>query len=496
MPQSDLTRKLDRKFVSGLAWTTGSKWLIQGVSWASLVVVARLLTPSDFGLVEMAAIVIFFSQTIFDFGLGNAIIQMRELSDATLRQINVLVVTLAFVAYGFVALLAPPIATFFEAEQLRTLLLVNSLVFFLQAGQLVPANALRRDLDYRTLAASEMIQSLFQLSTTLIAAFSGLAFWSLVMGQIAGQSAACIFVNFRRRVGYARPRWNEVREAVRFGTHLGVGQFAQSIYSQSDTLAVGRNLDANMLGNYRMAMSIAVAPIDKVASLISRVTAPMFSHVQDDPALMRRYLLRFTEILTVVAIPASVGMACVAEELVPTAFGTQWAAAIVPLRWLCAIFVFRCFSILIAQAMFALRESRFMMKLALVSAVVMPILFWIASYNGIEAVAAIWLANVPLGIVPASYVLLRRIHLPVGVYLRAALPATASAFLMAIVVLAVRMYIQAELPSIPVYQLLLIEILVGALCYAGILAACFRNRVQQYLQFLITLKSEATPAQP
>src|SRR5205085_12420861 len=119
-------RKLDVAFVGGLAWTAGAKWVTQLVSWVAVLVAARLLSPADFGMVEMAGFVVVLTNVLAEFGLGTTVLQMRELDRSILAQLNTVSFLFSTIAFGFSVALTPLIAAFFRTEQLKLLMIVNS----------------------------------------------------------------------------------------------------------------------------------------------------------------------------------------------------------------------------------------------------------------------------------------------------------------------------------------------------------------------------------
>lgn len=486
MSSPNLTRSLDRKFVSGLAWASASKWLIQVVSWVSSVVVARLLSPKDYGLVELAGVVIVFSQALFQLGIGNAIIQLHELTGSVLRQINSLLFLLASLVYGAVFLTTPLLSSYFDEPLLTDLLLVYSLVFFITAVSIVPTNVIRRNLDYRTLAATEALLSVVQLTVTFVCAMNGMAFWSLVVGQLAGRASATLFVIIKHPIGYSWPYWRDVSVAIRFGYKVALGEFAGAAYTQSDAFAVGKNLGGSPLGSYRMALSLAMSPIDKVAAIVTQVTTPIFAHVQHDAALMRRYLLRFSEIISLVTIPASIGLACVAPELIQLVLGEKWLSVIIPLQLLSVTFAFRCYGFILTKAVLALRKADFHMYLSLANTAIMPLLFWVTSFVSIEAVALCWAAVLPFHLVPMLLLMRHTIQLSLRQYFLAGLPATLGSGMIATAVYFTRQWMLSS--GLPIGAILGTSVVVGALVYVAFLLLFFRKRTWQYVDFLLALR--------
>src|SRR5579859_3515711 len=115
-------QNLDRAFVGGVAWTAGAKWLSQLVSWPSVVIAARLLSPADFGIVEMAGFYFAVTNVMAEFGIGTAVLQMRELDEVVVAQLNTIAMLSGIVAFGVSLLASPLIAAFFRTPQLTLLI--------------------------------------------------------------------------------------------------------------------------------------------------------------------------------------------------------------------------------------------------------------------------------------------------------------------------------------------------------------------------------------
>src|ERR1700736_2891909 len=203
-------RKLDAAFLGGLAWTAGAKWVTQLVSWVAVLVAARLLSPSDFGMVEMAGFVATLTNVLAEFGVGSTVLQMRELDRSVLAQLNTVSLIFSTLAFGLSVAITPLVATFFRTEQLKLLMIINSLGFFITAVQAVPLGLLQRDMDYRRLSLAEAVQAIVQSVITIGCAIAGAGYWSLLIGPFVGKASAAGLTAFWRPVSFGLPRWKEI----------------------------------------------------------------------------------------------------------------------------------------------------------------------------------------------------------------------------------------------------------------------------------------------
>jgi PST family polysaccharide transporter len=488
-PPSDIIdhKKLDRAFAGGLAWTAGAKWLAQIVTWASLLIIARLLAPSDFGLVAMTTVYFGLMNVLAEFGIGQAVVNLRELQRPVLAQLNTICFLIGIVSFGFSAAVAPLVAAFFRSPQLVPVLIVTSLGFFTTALRIVQTGVIQRGMNYRLLSLIDAVQFIVQALSSVALAALGFGYWSLVFGGLAGTAAAAALAIASVKVSYATPRLQEIRTALGFGSHIVAARIAWYSYSRADVIVGGRVLGQGPLGVYTLATNIASLPGEKITTTIMRVTGPLFARVQDDRAALRRYLLIATESISFLTFPAVVGLASVADLLVAVALGDKWAGVVAPLRWLTFYTGFRTINSFIHQALTALRQTAFTMHVSFLTLAVMPVAFYIGSYWGTAGIAAAWTFVFPFTTIPLYVRLFRLIQLRPSEYLSAIAPSLAGAIPMAACLLAVGRVLPSEWPAL---VRLLVEVAAGAGIYSAILFVAFRDRLRRYLDFLKSLKKQ------
>jgi PST family polysaccharide transporter len=483
--------RLDAQFAGGLAWTAGAKWMTQFVTWLSVLIAARLLSPSDFGTVEMAGFVGNVANVLAEFGIGAAALQMRELGRRSLAQLNTVAFLFSTLAFAVCAASAPLVAAFFRSPQLRLLIVVNSVGFFITGFQAVPLGLLQRDLDYRRLSIAEAVQAIGQAVILVCGAAAGLGYWSLVAAPLSGKAMAAALAVFWRPVPYAMPRWKEVAAPMRFGLEVAGNKAAWVLYSQSDGIVVGRLLGRSALGTYRLAIDLASAPAEKIGMLIMRVTGPLFARVQNDLALVRRYFLFISDALALAIFPLVFGLAMVAPQAVPALLGPKWTAAIVPLQWLALYMVLRSLNTLMTQVLTSLRFTTFLLWVSLFTIILMPASFFVAAHRGIGAVAAAWIVMSPFTVLPPAIKLFRAIHCSLREYVAILTPSLAGSAAMVCAIFLVRWILPAGWPAA---WILAIEVAAGGTAYAGILLGFYRPLVLRYVDFIRRIRNDRNAA--
>jgi len=218
------------------------------------------------------------------------------------------------------------------------------------------------------------------------------------------------------------------------------------------------------LGTYQLAWNFSNLPLRKITELIARVTPSAFAAVQQDKALLRRYLLNITEGLSIVTFPLCVGITLVADDFVRVALGPQWIPAIVPLRLLSVYISMRTIQTIIPQVIIALGDTAFLLRNGFLAIAVMPLAFWIGTHWGLAGVGWAWMIAYPIVAVPMYVKLHRMIGLEAGEYIRSIWPATSGVLVMAVVVLGVRAVLSPDMPNLP---RLVIQAAAGGLTYVA-----------------------------
>jgi PST family polysaccharide transporter len=487
---ASLRTQLDRSLVRGIAWTGSVKWIAQALSWISVLVLARLLSPDDYGLVGMANVYIGLVAMINEFGIGAAVVAQRTLDGDHLPQIHGLAVVVGGLCSAVSCVAAIPVAAFYGVPQLRWVVIVMSTTFVIYSLKTVPQAVMSRELKFKLLAKIDGLQVTIQALSTVAFAMLGMRYWSLVLGTLVGSITGTTLVLMVKPSRLAFPRIKSIRQLFTFSQQVVVGRIAWYAQTNADFLTAGRLLGKTALGYYTFAWTLASLPIDKVTAFIHQVTFPLFSRVQSDQAALRRYLLKLTELLSLIAFPLACGMAAVAHEFVLVVLGQKWIAVVVPLQILALSAMMRAISPLLTQILLVVGESRFVMNLSVVNAIVLSgAFFCFGARWGTVGIASAWLLIHPFLILLVYRQTFRKIGMSTSEYLHSLWPALgATSFLIVILVLLRRLLPLDLTPGL----LLGIEILIGAAAYSGPLLLFRRQRLTSFFQFLAEMRGATT----
>jgi len=484
---------LDRSLVRGVAWTGLIKWITQIAAWLSTLLVARLLTPEDYGLVGMAAVYLGLLTMLSEAGLGTTVIAMRELRGAHLAQMHTVALLLGVAGFLVSYVVAGPLAAFFDAPALRWVLIALSANFVIMSLRSVPQAALQRQLRFGRVALLDGANSLVTATTAVILAFAGFRYWALVLAALVGSTVASSIALASHPIGFRKPDLHELRDALRVSRDIIVASVAWYVFSNADFFVAGKLLGTAALGAYTFAWNLAYSVVEKVTGLVTGVTSSIFSAAKHDSALLRRYLTQITGVLALALLPATAGLALVAEDMLAIV-GDKWRAAVVPLRLLVLYAGVRSLTPILSQALTITGDTRYTMKRSVVAAIVLPIGFVVGARWGITGIATAWIVlHAPVVMFP----LLRRVatHLGIGpsAYLPMLRPALVSTALMTVSVLALTAVVPDGVPPV---ALLVLKVVAGAVSYAAALGLLFRQRVLALVRAVMQLRGDGPSVTP
>jgi O-antigen/teichoic acid export membrane protein len=463
-------------------WLGLFRWSAQLLSWGGTLLVLRILTPADYGILGMTTYFVGLTSVLSEFGIGSALLATRDLPASTVKQLNLLAILLGFTGLLLAALAAPLASRWFGEPALRAVFPVLGAAFLIDSLRTVPVALMAKELDYRRTATADFVRALASSLAVVTLALLGLHYWALVAGIITGSLAATTWVLFRRRIGWALPSYAELRTPIRYCRHLVVERLAWQGYQNADFLVAGRMFGRVALGNYGVAWTLVSLPGEKLLTVINAGTAPFFAALKDRREELRYYFLRVTEVLALLLFPILIGLLLVVDLAIPVILGTKWVAAIAPARALLPYALLHVFLTTLLTVLVAIGRTDISMRNGLLSLLVLPLGFVVGGrLYGLTGIALVWTLTYPLVLVMPLRVALRSLKIRFGEYCAAFLPALWPTALMVVLVLGVRWLTGPRLS--PPAELIL-AILVGGLGYGAVLLLWQRERLRSLLGLL------------
>ena len=454
----------------------GTRLIAQLVTWVVSMAVARILTPTDYGIVGMASVFLGVLVILSEFGIGSAVIAHPELSLEDVSELHTIAVAAGLVSALVAVAAAWPLAQFFATKELIWVVVVLSINLLLGALRTVPQAYLQRELRFRSVAKIDLVQSTIQAAATLVFALMGWRYWSLLLGTLLGSMVFSLTIWYQSRLGLRMPSLRRHRAVLIVSRDVLFTRLAWYGFQNADFAIIGRRLGGHALGVYTIAWNLALLPLEKLSALTANLSPAIFSAARSDPALTRRYLFAMSNALLIVTLPPTVGIALVAPDLVLSFVGEKWIEAIPSLRLLAAYCAVRCLEPLWTQLLVVSGDSRFAFRQHLLAFIILPIAFYFASSRGIAFVAATWIALHPLVIVITLFLRVsKRFQVTFAQQLASSLPAIASTACMSAVVV---LFQQTVLNGQPPIVRLLAASGVGALTVTAVLVLGFRDRIE------------------
>lgn len=468
----------DRAITTGVMWQGALRWLSQALSWTATIVIARRLSPEDYGIAGTATVLVGLLTLLTEGGIGRALVLRRERDEELLRQAHGAAVATGGGTALLMLLAAWPLAVFYSEPRVTPVVAVLSIALVFSGMNAVPLAILQQRLEYRRLAAIEFGKAIAQAGTVLLGAFLGWRYWSLAIGLCVGHFAALILTRRHVVLAARRPRRQDFGPTFEYSRHLVVSSLAWYLYSNADFAVVGRVAGLSALGYYQFAWNVAQLPGEKLANVLQSVVGPFFGAIGDDPKLLRHYFLVLSELLVAIMLPVLCGFALVSPIAVPLIFGAKWTAALPVMQILVLCSALGSVSLLSQHVLGATGQAAVTKRLNLTALVVLPVLFYVAArLSGSLAVAIVWIVAQPVLVGVPLLRMRETVGLSLREYLRCLRAPVYSSALMAAMVLA----LQEVLGGAPPLARLALLVAAGTVTYIGAFRLLFRDRVQSIL---------------
>jgi len=465
---------LARIVIRGASLSAGGLVVSQGMNFAFYLILARLATPEDFGVMAAALLVVGTAILFAESGLVSALIQ-REDGVEEAANTALVATLLAGVGLAGVSLaVSPLVGAFFESREVTLAAAAMSGFLVIRAATLVPDGLMRRRFAFarRLVVEPGAVIAFGIVAITLCA--HGYGFWGLVIGQYASVLAQLVLTwalaRWRPRLGLASfSMWCEM---AGFGRHLILADAVQRVASELPTALVGRYVGTGALGQYRYGFRFASQPFAVLLNTASFVLFPALSRITRDPPRFRAAFVRSLRWVSVMAFPAGFVFLPIGEPLLVVLLGEEWRAAGLALMAMFAYTTARCFDSLATEAIIAWGEPRVVARMHLIGLALSAVLMISLLPLGLVGVAAgLSLAAVGVALY-AMVAVCRRIEILLSQAITEVWPPALAATAMAGTMLALESRVlDADAHGVVEGVLLLsLEVAVGAVVYFAVLA--------------------------
>jgi O-antigen/teichoic acid export membrane protein len=329
---------LKSKAVGGATWLAFSQIGSQVLKFIVAAILARVLSPEDFGLVGIISIFSGFADLFNDMGFAAALIQKRDVNERHFSSVFWLNIFAAALMMALLVLGAPLMAQFFDQPKLTSLARLLSINFLIGSLVIVTRAKLTRDMEYRSLSIIEVCSAAASGVLGITLALLGYGVYALVAQVLS--MAACLTLLIWWSSDW-RPKWlfdwSAIKELLGFSMSVVGGNMLNYWIRNADNLLIAKFLGSTELGLYSRAYTIMLLPLSQITSVLTRVMFPALASIQRDKARCRKIFLKVIAAISLFTFPAMLGLLVVAEDFVQVVFGSKWTGMIPVLRVLCIV---------------------------------------------------------------------------------------------------------------------------------------------------------------
>ena len=359
--------EMKQKVAKGVFWKLLENGGAQGIQFVIAILLARMLTPAEYGVVGIIMIFITIANVFVQSGFGTALVQKKQADEMDFSSVCYFEIVLAVGMYGILYLAAPIIASYYEIGELRAIVRVLAVVLFPGAVISVQTAYVSRKMEFRGLFLSTLAASVISGAVSIWMAYKGYGVWAMVGQQVmyygALMMALFLTVSWKPARMYSMER---VREMFGFGWKLLCASLLDTIFNNLYGLLIGKIYNEELLGSYNRGEQFPKLIATDLGMAIQAVLLPAFSSRQEDVVRVRQMVRQAIRLSSFVTLPMLLGMFAVADTMVEVLLGEKWLICVPFLRIMCISYCFWPIHITNLQAINAMGRSDIFLRLELV----------------------------------------------------------------------------------------------------------------------------------
>lgn len=376
---------IKKKAIDGFRWSLIDNLSRQAITFIIGIILARILSPREFGLIGMTTIFIAVSNTFLDGGFGAALIRKKECNQDDYSTVFFYNLIVSVISYLLIVIFAGNISDFFKEPQLKTIIQVLGAVLIIDAFAMIQQTILIKRIDFKLQTRISVISNVVSGVIGVILAYSGFGVWSLVFKRLAGSLLSAIFL-------WIWNKWipslvfsiKSFKEMFSFGSKLLLSKLIQTVYRNIYLLIIGKYFSAKDLGYYTRADQFSTLPIGSFTIVIERVTYPVLSTIHDDVQQMKSAYKRLIKSTALISFMMMLGLAVVSKPLILTLIGEKWLSSVAYLQLLCLVGMFYPLHALNLNILNVLGRSDLYLRLGIIKKILAVPIIIMGIYFGIK----------------------------------------------------------------------------------------------------------------
>lgn len=484
-------KSLQVQVISGVKWTTVSQVSRQLISLLTLIILARLIPPRDFGLFGMAMVVINFILLFRDMGTVAAVIHFDDMDDQSLSSMFWVNACVGVIAFLLVFLLSPGISTLYGEADLVKILPWMGAIYIVSGISIIQQAYLEKQMKFRFLSMVDLLSTFSAALAAIASALMGLGVFSLVIQFLAAALVTAVMVwilgGWRPSLSFS---WSGIRHMFRYSMNLTGFRIINFFVRNLDDFLIGKVWGAQQLGYYTLAYRIMLTPLQNISTVLTRVLFPAFSRLQADWVALREAFLKVSVIVAFVTFPMMLGLWVLAEPTVLCVLGESWKPVILLLLILVPIGLLHSIVTLVGLIYQSVGRTDVQFRWGVFSGAVVLVGFLIGIRWGVTGIAVSFCLMSILLAYPGIAIPFRLIRLKPADLFRGLIRPMAISLFMAVFLFFLSRMILTDSGS-KVHFLILV--LVG-ICLYGIFSMVFNRETISALKDLMSHKDETGEA--
>lgn len=316
--------------LTGIKWSTVERFSIQLINFILGIILARLLSPSDFGIVGMIAIFLSVSQTFVDSGFGNALLRKLDRTEIDFSTVFYFNIAIAILCYIILFLSAPWVANFLHTPILCSILRVQSVILILNSLMQIQMTKLTIDINFKAIAIRSLLSTLLSGIVGIILAYCGFGVWSLVFQGVLQATINVVFIwIYCKWFPLWTFSWDSFRELFSYGSKLLAANLLNTIIGNLTPLIISRYFSAKDLGYYSRGSHFAKLPVDTANGIVGKVTFPVLVKLQNDETKLISVYRKYIAMMSMIIMFGCVLIAAISKPLIIFLLTDKWIPAII-----------------------------------------------------------------------------------------------------------------------------------------------------------------------
>lgn len=375
---------LKQQTISGIVWSATQKFGSLGISFVSNIILARLLSPDDYGCIGLLAIFIVIAEVFVSGGFASALIQKENPSQKDYSTVFIWNIFVSLILYFILYLIAPYVASFYQIPLLVSVLRIQGIIIFINALSIIQLSILRKQLQFKKLSIIQMVAAIVSVIFAIVMAFKGCGIWSLVMQQLLYGLVTTMALWFTAS-------WKPVlcfsfksfKELFGYGAFLLLSDLLNSIYENIQGLLIGKKYTSIDMGYYTQARRLETVPTQSISYVVSQVTFPVFAKLQNDKQQLYVAVRKSLRMMNYLNFPLMILLIVVAEPLFILLFSDKWIDSVPYFQILCLSGIVNCLQSVNYQVVCAVGKSKEVFKWNVVKRLIGFVFIFIGLYWGI-----------------------------------------------------------------------------------------------------------------